>query len=289
MNVLVRPATRETVQLPLVVGGRASAPAEWEAWAEEPGVDLVAHEDGRVVGGVHVSMVSRTEAWLEGLRVHPEAQGRGIAAQLVKGAEGVARHYGASVARTAVPAHEYAAQAVAERVGYRSVLRCSVVRAPLPSGPARMPYDAPLEVPVAAHSAEILRVLESTTALVAWQHLVPLGWRFRRLVPELVTGLVKDRRVLTALQPGARRSVLQAAAFYAWHDEDVVISLSWGSPSGLQAVFGALTEEARGRGTSHVVMFTPDVRSLESLDVREWTPHTWCPEGLSVVEKNLAT
>ncbi len=289
MTVLVRPATRETVQLPLVVGGRASAPAEWEAWAEEPGVDLVAYEDGLVVGGVHVSMVSRSEAWLENLRVHPEAQGRGIAAQLVKDAEGVARHYGASVARTAVPAHEYAAQAVAERVGYRSILRCSVVRAPLPSGPTRIPYDAPVEVPVAAHSAEVLRFLESTAALATWHHLVPLGWRFRRLMPELVTGLVKDRRALTALQPGARQSAVQAAALYAWHDENAVISLSWGSPSGLQAVFGALTEEARGRGTSGVVIFTPDVRSLESLDVREWTPHAWCPEGLIVVEKNLAT
>ena len=288
MSVLVRPATPESDQLPLVVGGRASAPAEWEAWAEEPGVDLVAHEDGRVVGGVHVSMVSRSEAWLEGLRVHPEAQGRGIAAQLVHGAESVARHYGASVARTAVPAHEYAAQAVAERVGYRSILRCSVVYAPLPSGPARIPYDAPVEVPVPTHSEEVLRFLESTAALATWGHLVPLGWRFRRLVPELVTGLVKDRRVLTALQPGERRSVRQAAALYAWHDEDGVISLSWGSPSGLQAVFGALTEDARARGISRVVIFTPDGRSLEPLDVRAWTPHAWCPDGLSVVEKNLA-
>jgi GNAT superfamily N-acetyltransferase len=288
MSILVRPATRESVQLPRVVGGRASAPAEWEAWAEEPGVDLVAHEDGRVVGGIHVSMVSRSEAWLECLRVHPDAQGRGIAAQLVQDAEGVARRYGASVARTAVPAHEYAAQAVAERGGYRSVLRCSVVRAPLPSGPARIPYDAPVDVPVAAHSAVVLRVLESTATVAAWQHLVPLGWRFRKLVPDLVAGLVKDRRALTALQPGARRSAVQAAALHAWHDEDAVISLLWGSPSGLQAVFGALTEQARGRGTSRVVIFTPDVRSLEPLDVREWTPHAWCPEGLIVVEKNLA-
>jgi GNAT superfamily N-acetyltransferase len=289
MSVLVRPATRESVQLPLTVGGRASAPAEWEAWAEEPGVDLVAHEDGRVVGGIHVSMVSRSEAWLECLRVHPEAQGRGIAAQLVLDAEGVARHYGASVARTAVPAHEYAAQAVAERVGYRSVLRCSVVQAPLPAGPPRIPYDAPVEVPTAPHNAELLRFVESTATLVAWQRLIPLGWRFRRLVPELVTGLVKDRRVFTALQPGAKRNVVQAAALFAWHDENAVLSLIGGSPSGLQAVFGALTEEAHARGTSHAVIFTPDVRSLEPLDIRAWTPHVWCPEGLIVVEKNLAS
>ncbi len=289
MTVIVRPATPETLQLPRVVGGRAAAPEEWQAWAEEPGHDLVAQDDGRVVGGIHVSIVSRGEAWLEHLRVHPDAWGRGIAAQLVRDAEGVVRHYGASLVRTAVPAHEYAAQAVAERGGYRPVLRCVVVRAPLPAGPAHIPYDAPLEVPVPARSADLLRFLESTAALDAWQRLVPLGWRFRRLVPDLVRGLFKDRRAIVALQPGAASGAAQAAALFALRDEAAVISLLSGSPSGLQAVFGAVTEEARAGGASHVVIFTPDAHSLEPLGVRDWAPHAWCPDGLVVVEKHLAS
>jgi GNAT superfamily N-acetyltransferase len=289
MPVIVRPATPETLQLPHVVGGRAAAPEEWDAWAEEPGHDLVAQDNGRVVGGIHVSIVSRSEAWLEQLRVHPDAWGRGIAAQLVKDAEGVVRHYGATLVRTAVPAHEYAAQAVAERGGYRPVLRCVVVRAPLPAGPAYLPYDAPVEVPPPARSADLLRFLESTAALNAWQRLIPLGWRFRRLVPDLVRGLLKDRRAVAALQPGGGSGASQAAALFTLRDEAAVISLISGSPSGLQAVFGAVTEQARPGGTSHVVVFAPDARSLEPLGVPDWAPHAWCPEGLVVVEKQLAS
>jgi GNAT superfamily N-acetyltransferase len=289
MSVVVRAATPESVQLPRTVGGRSAAPDEWEAWAEEPGHDLVALEDGRVVGGIHLSMVSRGEAWLELLRVHPDAWGRGIAAHLVKDAEGAARHYGAGVVRTAVPAHEYAAQAVAERGGYRPILRCVVLRAPLLAGPTHIPYDAPVEVPTAARTNEILRFCESTAALSAWQRLIPLGWRFRRLVADLVRGLLKDRRAIAALQPGEGLGTVQAAMLFALHDDAAVVSLLSGSPSGLQAVFGALTEEARAHGASHVVIFTPDVRSLDPLGVPEWTPHVWCPDGLVVVEKSLAS
>src|SRR2546430_13817753 len=123
MSVTIRTATLESVQLPLRIGGRAAGPDEWDQWSEEPGHDLVALIDGRVVGGVHLSLVSRSEAWLENLRVLPDAQGRGIAAQLVKEAEAAARRHGAAMARTAIPAHEHAAQAAAERRGSQPPLR----------------------------------------------------------------------------------------------------------------------------------------------------------------------
>src|SRR5207245_381018 len=113
----------------------------------------------------------------------------------------------------------YAAQAVAERGGYKPSLRCVVVEAPLPSGPTHIPYDAPVDALGPDRAPELLRFLESTSALAAWRRLVPLGWRFRRIVPDLVRGL----------------------------------------------------------------------RSLEVLGVRSWAPHPWCPEGLVVVEKSLAS
>src|SRR2546428_9719082 len=147
MSVTIRTATLESVQLPLRIGGRAAGPDEWDQWSEEPGHDLVALIDGRVVGGVHVSLVSRSEAWLENLRVLPDAQGRGIAAQLVKEGEAVARRYRAGKARTAIPAHDYAAQAVAERAGYKPSLRGGGGGAPLPSGPPHLPDDAPADAP----------------------------------------------------------------------------------------------------------------------------------------------
>lgn len=293
MTIVIRPAQSGIEQLSRVVGGRAAAPGEWDAWREEPGHDLVAYDDGRVVGGIHVSLVGRAEAWLENLRVHPEFQGRGVGRGLVKEAEQVTRRYGARVVRTAIPVHDYPGQAVAERSGFRRVLQCVVVETPVVPGPAHVPYDAPVEWPRLDRAADLLRFLERTTTLQGWERLVPLGWRFRRIVVELVKGLIKDQRVVTAMRPetlgpGARGEP-QAASLFAVHPDAVVVSVLDGTPSGVQSTYGTVIERAQAHGAGRLVIFAPDLTALRPLDVRDWTPHAWCPEGLSVVEKTLVS
>lgn len=287
MAAAVRPAGTDTEQLPRTVGGREAAPEEWREWSEEPGHDLVATDGGRAVGGIHVSIVGRTEAWMEALRVHPEAQGRGIAGQLVREAEGVARHYGAAVMRTAIPLHDYGAVAVAERAGYRQLFRAAVLETDVPTGPPHVPYDAPVEQPRPEQTPAVLRFLERAQTVQAWEKLVPLGWRFRRITPELVRGLIKDRRAVLALRP-ERSEDPQACALFARHEGAYLVSVLDGSPSGMQAVFGEVVEQAQGRA-GRVVVVTPDREFLAPLGVREWRPHPWCPEGLIVVQKNLAS
>lgn len=287
MAVAVRPAGTDTEQLPRTVGGREAAPEEWREWSEEPGHDLVATDGGRAVGGIHVSVVGQIEAWMEAIRVHPEAQGRGIAGQLVREAEGVARHYGAAVMRTAIPVHEYSAVAVAERAGYRQLFRALVLETDVPTGPPHVPYDAPVEQPRPEQMPAVLRFLERTQTVQAWEKLVPLGWRFRRLIPELVRGLIKDHRTALALRP-ERSEDPQACVLFARHEDAYIISTIDGSPSGMQAVFGEVVEQAQGHA-GRVVVFTPDHELLAPLAVREWRHHPWCPEGLIVVQKNLAS
>lgn len=288
MAVDVRPARAETEQLPRIVGGREAAPREWLAWAEEPGHDLAALDGGRAVGGIHVSIVGRTEAWLEALRVHPDAQGRGIAGRLVKEGEQLARHYGAAVARTAIPSHDYAALGVAERAGFRSAARAVVLETEVVPGPVHVPYDAPVETPRPETAASLTQLLERTPTLTAWEGLVPLGWRFRKLIPELVRGLVKDRRVAVALRPD-RSETPQAITLFAGHDEAVVAGVLDGAAPGMQALFGELAEYGQDRGVSRIVVFTHDAAALQATGAREWRPHPWCPDGMIIVEKNLAS
>lgn len=288
MAVAVRPAASDSEQLPRIVAGREAAPAEWLDWAEEPGQDLIALEEGRVVGGIHVAIVGRTEAWMESIRVHPDAQGRGIGGQLVREAEALARHYGSAVLRTAIPAHEYAAIALAERAGYRRAASCVVVETTAGPEAAHLPYDAPVAHPRTEQTPAVLRFMEQTAALAAWERLVPLGWRFRRIIPELVRGLIKDRRVAAALRP-ERSEDLQAAAIFARPEEARVIGLIDGTPPGMQAVFGDILEDAQEREVRRLVVFAPQLDALAPLGVREWQPHPWCPEGLVVVQKSLAS
>ncbi len=287
MSVVIRLASSDTTPLPRVVGGRSAAPEEWDQWSEEPGHELVAQDGTRVVGSIHVSLVGRSEAWMENLRVQPDARGRGVAAQLVREAETVARRYGAAVVRTAVPAHEYAALGVAERAGYRVLLRAAVVETVPAAVPVHIPYDAPVHVPPVEQTPALLAFVESAQTAQAWRRLVPLGWRFRRVTADLVRGLTKDRRVVAALHPGSK--AVQAAALFALRAEALVVSLLDGTPPGVQAVFGTVAEDARAHGASRAVVFTPDPQVLEPLDVRGWTPHPWCPEGFLVVEKSIAS
>jgi len=303
----IRPARLSDDQPSRTIGGRVAAPPEWEDWAEEPGHDLVAEEDGRIVGAIHVSIVGRAEAWMENLRVLPDFQGRGIAGQLVREAEHLAVHYGAAKVRTAVPAHEYAALAVANRGGYHRVLQCVVLETPITAEPQHIPYDAPVESPAVSAAAALTSFVSATQTLQAWEQLVPLGWRFRRIVPELVRGLINDKRVLVAVRadalrpashgagvrPGARgqwqAADLQGAAVSVGREDAVVLSVLDGTPPAIQALFGMVTERFSGQGLGRAAVFAPSRDALAPLGVREWTPHSWCPDGLVVVEKSVAS
>lgn len=63
--------------------GHDYVPQMWAEWLADPyGALLVAEYEGRVIGLGKLSRQSDRDWWLHGLRVHPEYQGRGIAAQI---------------------------------------------------------------------------------------------------------------------------------------------------------------------------------------------------------------
>ena len=258
----------------------AALPAEWDAWAEEPAHQVLVEEDGTVIGALHVALVSATEAWLEGLRVRADRQGAGIGRRLVAEGEALAKRFGAATARTAIPGHEYAAQAVAERAGFRPFARAIVQEMAIAEGPIDVPYDALVRDADASDVAALTAWLRAGETLHAWQNLVPLGWRFRTLLPPLVQGLVKDRRVLRAGES------VEGVAFFTVRGTTVVIALLDGSATVIPALVGAVAARGRERGAGRVVLFAPDEQSLRGVRM-ERRAHSWCPDGMVVVEKSL--
>lgn len=258
----------------------AALPAEWDAWAEEPAHQVLVEEAGAVVGALHVALVSATEAWLEGLRVRGDRQGGGVGRRLVMEGEALAKGYGARIARTAVPAHEYAAQAVAERAGFRPVARAVVHEVPIGDGPIDVPYDARVRGLKVSEAPAVTARLSAGDTLHAWQGLLPLGWRFRALLPEIVKGLIRDGR---ALQAG---EAVEGVALYAIRSDAAVIFLLEGSPPQMDALVGTVAERGRGQGARRLVLFAPDDRALRAAGPGR-RPHPWCPDGLVLVEKPL--
>jgi ribosomal protein S18 acetylase RimI-like enzyme len=63
--------------------GRDYVPSVWAEWLSDPeGLLAAAEYGGRVVGISKLTRLTPSEWWLEGLRVHPEYEGRGIASHL---------------------------------------------------------------------------------------------------------------------------------------------------------------------------------------------------------------
>src|SRR3990170_3539689 len=139
-------------------------------------------------------------------------------------------------ARPAIRAHDYAARGVAERAGFHAVARASVLDTEVGTAPVHIPYDAPVEMPRPETAPALAQMLEQTPTLTAWERLLPLGWRFRRMIPELVRGLAKDRRAAVALH-AERAETAQAAVLFAGHDDAVVVSVLEGAVPGMQALF----------------------------------------------------
>ncbi|MDR7510970.1 MAG: GNAT family N-acetyltransferase, partial [Armatimonadota bacterium] len=208
----------------------AALPPEWQAWAEEPGRAVLLQDGEETVGVVCVAVVGRGEAWLEGLWVRPAARGTGVGRRLVAEAEVVACSHGATLVRTAVPARDYAALAVAERGGFARLCEAVVLVAGLPASPMEMPYDAPVRTVAPDEAPALAQALLGAESLAGWRGLVPLGWRFRRIVPELVRGLAKDRRALRAGAGG------EGAALFALRGETAVISALAGPTQHRQAL-----------------------------------------------------
>jgi GNAT superfamily N-acetyltransferase len=293
----------DTVVAPLAEAApleAAALPAEWATWAEEPGQRISVREGGRMLGTLHVVVVGRDEAWLDGLWVEPAARGLGVARRLVNEAEAIAARYGVTLIRAVVPASDETALAVANRMKFAQRSRAVVGIAELVNGSVSVPRDPrsrgepvrPEALPRAhaprvnrarpADVAPIISFVGSSPSLASWQGLIPLGWRFRQLRPELVRGLVNDGRVLRS---GAQ---VEGAAAYALRGSDAVVAFLDGPPAHRQALYDAIADAARAAGARRIALFMPEGIGAEGIRAAV-QPHPWCPDGLVIVERRIGS
>lgn len=96
----------------------------WETWLADPnGVLAVAEWQGQVVGTGHLSDLGWGEAWLEGLRVAPELQGRGIGSRLHDYFVGRWLAGSSAVVRLLTHEHREAVRAMCARTGFEPIAR----------------------------------------------------------------------------------------------------------------------------------------------------------------------
>ncbi len=136
MKAKVRPA-RASDREPLmsfikdVWGGHDYIPRIWEAWLrDEGGRMFVVEVEGVPVGMNRVRFTEDGQAWFEGVRVHPDFRGQGLASMLGDNSMEVARKRGAKVFRLTSGSRNKIAHRQIARMGFLESSRISTYNAP---------------------------------------------------------------------------------------------------------------------------------------------------------------
>jgi GNAT superfamily N-acetyltransferase len=135
-EVLIRPVRREDTPDALEItrhiwDGDDYVPQVWQEWLQDPrGCLLVAEIQGRVVGFVKLSESTPEDWWLQGLRVHPDFEGQGIASRLHDALLGYWLENGRGALRLSTHFERYQVHHLCERTGFRKIGEYTYFQAP---------------------------------------------------------------------------------------------------------------------------------------------------------------
>jgi ribosomal protein S18 acetylase RimI-like enzyme len=179
---------------------------EFLSWLDAPDSHaIVASANGdRPIGLLRVRMLSPKEAWLSGVRVHPDHRRLGVASELNTLGVEWARQRGADVIRLATEGSNTPARRQVAKLGYRSVavfalaVRNFEQHGDEANGGRRPPGPERFDLAPAAE-AEPAFMVWSTRDLVNTAHglYAAEGWAFRRLLANDVAQAARSRQLWT--------------------------------------------------------------------------------------------
>lgn len=231
----------------------------WDEWlAEEDGALLVGVLDGRPVALERVRMVSKDEAWLEGMRVDPAYRRHGFGRVMVSRGLVTARELGATVARLLTSSTNVASQGLVERFGFVKVAEMARYRAPA-LAPDEATDAAPLSTPGEQDFERIWSWLEQSNLAPLNGGLEVTAWHAEAVTEPLLRGYLAAGRV-ALLEEWGTIGALAIAAPLRW-DETEPWSLEVRYIDGLSDSIGRLAYALRARAAA-----------LDCMDVELWLP-----------------
>lgn len=163
-------------------------PERLHTWLDddESAVLVTVDESDSPVGMCHVTMLSPTEAWLEGARVHPATRRSGLGSLLNEAGVQWARERGARVIRLATEADNMAARNQVRKLGYREVSRWLFADFDVNSTHRASAHFRMSPAPGSDAEAAWLFWAASDLARES-RELIAIGWQWRTARPEDVT------------------------------------------------------------------------------------------------------
>jgi ribosomal protein S18 acetylase RimI-like enzyme len=164
-------------------------PRVWEDWLTDPdGLLGVAELGGRVVGIFKLTKFQEGEWYLEGLRVHPEFQGQGIASHIHAYVIETWRRMGSGLVRLVTHSENVKVHRMCEESGFKRILEF-------------IPYRAPI-LPEETDNFTLVKMDEAPQALEFVLHsqthalsggLINLGWVYGDLQLKHLVEVVGDK------------------------------------------------------------------------------------------------
>jgi len=111
-------------------GGHDYVPSVWDEWLRDKGGKIfVVEVDGKQVGMNRVRLLKDGTGWLEGVRIHPDFRGKGLASLLGAKSMQYASRFGVSTFRLTSSSRNIAAHRQVAKMGFSEVARFDVFRA----------------------------------------------------------------------------------------------------------------------------------------------------------------
>ncbi len=178
-SVVCRPALRQDTAQVMELSshiwdGGDYIPMVWDRWmADLEGLLGVAELHGRVAGVFKLTKFREGEWWMEGLRVHPDFQGKGVASHIQKYIVETWRRIGSGVIRLATASFNVKVHHMSEQGGFKRIAEF-------------IPYKAPVVqesindfIPLAHDEAQkALDFVTGSPAHALSAGLINLGWMF---------------------------------------------------------------------------------------------------------------
>lgn len=162
----------------------------YDDWlADESGHNIVTTFDGIPIGFARSRMLSPTELWLQGGRVHPDHRGNQVISGMTRAMEEWGAEQGARVSRSLIEDWNKPAQRSVERNGYRKVsqwyfaTREIINRNPQPTGNGgkRVRGDERIRPASTAESDPAFMAWSTSDLMRAGRSLFATEWAWRRL------------------------------------------------------------------------------------------------------------
>jgi GNAT superfamily N-acetyltransferase len=112
--------------------GEDYVPEVWADWMVDPEGILAVAESGGVVAGIgKLTRLSQSDWWMEGLRVHPDFEGRGIASRLNDYLLDYWQRIGSGVIRLATASYREPVKHLSRKNGFQIIGEYSIFKAPI--------------------------------------------------------------------------------------------------------------------------------------------------------------